>query len=142
MATLNKAMLIGNLTRDPELRYTATGTAICEFSLAINSKRKDKTSGEYIEEVSFFDVVAWAKTGEICAQYLKKGKLTLVEGHLKQDRWEDKTSGQKRSKVVVVAENVQFLGGKGEAGPGEGMGEHEAGNAAAPAEKKDEGAGF
>lgn len=133
MATLNKALLIGNLTRDPELRYTATGTAICEFSLAVNSKRKDKASGEFIEEVSFFDVVAWAKTGELCAQYLKKGKLTLVEGHLKQDRWEDKQSGQKRSKVVLVAENVQFLGGREDgAGPGEGSGEAGSTKAAPP----------
>lgn len=140
MATLNKVLLVGNLTRDPELRFTPTGAAVCEFSIAINSKRKDKASGEFIEEVSFFDVVAWAKTAEVCAEYLKKGKSVLVEGRLKQDRWDDKQSGQKRSKVTIVAENVQFLGGRDDAA---GMGDHEA-RSAAPAEtkKQEEGAGF
>jgi single-strand DNA-binding protein len=145
MATLNRALLIGNLTRDPELRYLPNGTAICELSLAVNSKRKDKASGEYIEEVSFFDILAWAKTGENCAQYLKKGRPCLVEGHLKQDRWEDKTSGQKRSKVVIVAENVQFLGGRqqeeDDATPGTLAGE--SGASAKPTQTKaDDGAGF
>ena len=120
-ATLNKAMLIGNLTRDPELRYTPGGAAVCEFALALNRSYTNKQSGQRVEEVSFIDVVAWARTAEICAEYLKKGRQVFVEGHLKQDRW-DAPDGRKMSKVRVIAENVQFLGsrpGGGGDAPGE-----------------------
>lgn len=119
MANLNKVMLIGNLVRDPELRYTPGGAAVCEFSVAINNTWTSKT-GEKKEEVTYLDITAWARQAEICAEYLKKGRPVFVEGRLKQDRWEDKQTGQKRSKITVTAERVQFLGGPGGGGAGRG----------------------
>jgi single-strand DNA-binding protein len=115
MATVNKVLLIGNLTRDPELRYTPQGSAVCEFALALNHSYTNKQSGQKVEEVSFIDVVAWARTAEICAEYLKKGRQVFVEGRLKQDRWES-PEGKKMNKIRVIAENVQFLGAKPGAG--------------------------
>jgi single-strand DNA-binding protein len=109
MANLNKVMLIGNLTRDPELRVTPQGTAICQFSLAINRKWKEERGGER-EEVVFVDIEAWAKTGETIAKYCTKGRPLFVEGRLKLDQWEDKTTKEKRSRMKVVVENFQFLG--------------------------------
>ena len=117
MATVNKVLLIGNLTRDPELRYTPQGSAVCEFALALNHSYTNKQSGQKVEEVSFVDIVAWARTAEICAEYLKKGRQVFVEGRLKQDRWES-PDGKKMNKIRVIAENVQFLGAK----PGGGGG--------------------
>jgi len=115
MANLNKVMLIGNLTRDVELRYTPGGTAVCSFGLATNRKWKNK-QGEQQEEVTFVDVEAWARTAELCQQYLSKGSPLFVEGRLKLDQWQSK-DGQRRSKLKVVIENMQFLcrGGKAEA---------------------------
>jgi len=114
MASLNKVLLIGNLTRDPELRYTPQGAAVCEFAIAMNRTFNSKT-GEKKEEVTFIDIVAWARTAEICAEYLKKGRPVFVEGRLQQDRWEQ-PDGQKRSRIRVTAERVQFLGGPAGAG--------------------------
>ena len=111
MATFNKVILLGNLTRDPELRYTPQGSAVCEFALALNYQYTNKQTGQKVEEVSFIDIVAWGKTGEICAEYLKKGRQVMVEGRLKQDRWEAQ-DGKKMSKVRVTAENVQFVGSR------------------------------
>jgi len=111
MATFNKVILLGNLTRDPELRYTPQGAAVCEFALALNYQYTNKQTGQKVEEVSFIDIVAWGKTGEICAEYLKKGRQVMVEGRLKQDRWEAQ-DGKKMSKVRVTAENVQFVGSR------------------------------
>ncbi len=125
MATVNKVMLIGNLTRDPELRYTPQGSAVCEFALALNHSYTNKQSGQKVEEVSFVDIVAWARTAEICAEYLKKGRQVFVEGRLKQDRWES-PDGKKMNKIRVIAENVQFLGAKpggGGGGPASAGGE-------------------
>ena len=120
MATVNKVMLIGNLTRDPELRYTPQGSAVCEFAIALNNSYTSKQTGQKVEEVSFIDIVAWARTAEICAEYLKKGRQVFVEGRLKQDRWES-PEGKKMNKIRVIAENVQFLGARpGGAGPGGG----------------------
>lgn len=121
MATFNKVILLGNLTRDPELRYTPQGAAVCEFALALNYQYTNKQTGQKVEEVSFIDIVAWGKTGEICAEYLKKGRQVMVEGRLKQDRWEAQ-DGKKMSKVRVTAENVQFVGSRpaGEGGGGGG----------------------
>ena len=121
MATFNKVILLGNLTRDPELRYTPQGSAVCEFALALNYQYTNKQTGQKVEEVSFIDIVAWGKTGEICAEYLKKGRQVMVEGRLKQDRWEAQ-DGKKMSKVRVTAENVQFVGSRpaGEGGGGGG----------------------
>lgn len=112
MASLNRVLLIGNLTRDPELKYLPSGSAVCEFSIAVNRNWTDKKTGDKKEEVSFIDIVSWGRTAEICAEYLKKGRSTFVEGRLQQDRWEDQKTGQKRSKIRVNAESVQFLGGR------------------------------
>jgi single-strand DNA-binding protein len=120
MATFNKVILLGNLTRDPELRYTPQGSAVCEFALALNYQYTNKQTGQKVEEVSFIDIVAWGKTGEICAEYLKKGRQVMVEGRLKQDRWEAQ-DGKKMSKIRVTAENVQFVGSR-PAGGGRGGG--------------------
>lgn len=109
MANLNKVMLIGNLTRDPELRVTPKGTAICQFSLAVNRKFKDESGGER-EEVTYVDIEAWSKQGETIAKYCTKGRPLFVEGRLRLDQWEDKTTKEKRSRMKVVLENFQFLG--------------------------------
>ena len=121
MANLNKVMLIGNLTRDPELRVTPKGTAICQFSLAVNRKFKDESGGER-EEVTYIDVEAWSKQGETIAKYCTKGRPLFVEGRLRLDQWEDKTTKEKRSRMKVVLENFQFLGsGRADGGsPGAG----------------------
>jgi single-strand DNA-binding protein len=116
MASFNKVILAGNLTRDPELRYTPKGTAIARLGIACNRKWKTET-GEMKEEVTFVDVDAFGKTAETIGQYLKKGRPILIEGRLRYDTWEDKQSGQKKSKLGVVLENFQFLdsgGGRGE----------------------------
>jgi single-strand DNA-binding protein len=110
MANLNKVMLIGNLTRDPELRVTPKGTAICQFSLAVNRKFKDESGGER-EEVTYIDIEAWSKQGETIAKYCTKGRPLFVEGRLRLDQWEDKNTKEKRSRMKVVLENFQFLGG-------------------------------
>ena len=111
MATLNKVFLIGNLTRDPEVRVTPKGTQVGQFGLAVNRSFKDD-SGALKEEVTFIDIEAWGKQAELCGKYLKKGSPCMVEGRLKFEQWDDKQSGQKRSKLKVVMENVQFLGSK------------------------------
>jgi single-strand DNA-binding protein len=115
MASFNKVILAGNLTRDPELRYTPKGTAIARIGVACNRKWKSET-GELKEEVTFVDVDAFGKQAETIGQYLKKGRPILIEGRLRYDTWEDKQSGQKKSKLGVVLESFQFLdsgGGRG-----------------------------
>jgi|SRR5687768_14676586 single-strand DNA-binding protein len=120
MPNLNKVLLMGNLTRDPELRVTPKGTPICQFSLAINRKFKME-SGESREEVVFVDVEAWGKQGEAIAKYVTKGRPLFVEGRLKMDQWEDKNTKEKRSKMKVVLEQFEFLGdNRGGAGGGGG----------------------
>lgn len=111
MASLNKVLLIGNLTRDPELRYTPSGTAVADLSLAIN-RRYTTASGEKKEETCFVDVTLWARRAEVASQYLKKGSPVFVEGRLHLDKWEN-SEGQKRSKLKIVAENFQFVGSSG-----------------------------
>lgn len=118
MAYLNKCFLIGNLTRDPELRVTPKGTQICQFGLAVNRTFKDE-SGQTRDETTFVDLEAWGKQAEVIAKYLAKGSAAMIEGRLKFDQWEDKTTGQKRQKLRVVVENVQFLGSKRDAASGE-----------------------
>src|SRR5664279_2682354 len=108
MASFNKVIIAGNLTRDPELRYTPKGTAIASFGLAINRKWKSET-GEAKEEVVFVDVEAWDRQAEVVAQYFKKGRPILVEGRLKFDQWEDKNTHQKRSKLSVRLESFSFI---------------------------------
>lgn len=114
MLSLNKVLLIGHLTRDPELRYTPSGAAVANLGLAVN-RRYTNGSGEPKEDVAFLTVVAWQKQAETTAQYLKKGSPVLIEGRLQTRTWESK-DGEKRSTVEVVAERVQFLGRKPEGG--------------------------
>ena len=111
MASYNKVMLIGNLTRDPEIKYTPKGTAIAVFGLATN-RSYTLESGEKREEVTFVDCEAYARLAEIIGEYCKKGKPIFVEGRLKLDTWDDKTSGQKRSKMKVIVEVMQLLGSR------------------------------
>ena len=117
MASFNKVILLGNLTRDPELRYTPQGAAVCEFALALNSVYTNKQTGQKVEEVSYIDLVAWGKTGETIAEYMKKGRQIMVEGRLKQDRWEAQ-DGKKMSKVRVTVESFTFVGARPEGGGG------------------------
>ena len=109
-ASLNKVFLMGNLTRDPELRYIPSGAAVANFTVAVNRPYKNST-GEKKEEVSFVRVVVWGKMAEVCGEYLAKGRPVLVEGRLKSRSWEDQ-SGQKRSAMDVVANSVQFMGSR------------------------------
>lgn len=112
----SKVIIVGNITRDPELRSTPSGTQVCSFSVAVNRNYRD-SSGEQKENVSFFDCSAWGKSGELIAQYAKKGSGILVSGRLDQRSWEDK-EGQKRSRVEIVVEDFNFIGGA--AGDGAG----------------------
>lgn len=111
MPNLNKVFLIGNTTRDPEVRYTPKGAAVAEIGLAINNSYKNDR-GEVIEGVTFVDVTLFGRVAEVAGEYLKKGKPVFVEGNLKLDSWEDKQTGQKRTKLKVVAFNLQLLGGR------------------------------
>jgi single-strand DNA-binding protein len=111
----NKAILIGNLTKDPELRYTPQGTAVATLRIAVSSKYR--SGDEMKEETLFIDIVVWGKQGENCSQYLSKGRPVLVEGRLQERKWE--TDGQQRSKFEVIAQNVRFLGKKGDAPSGQ-----------------------
>src|SRR5438067_2644428 len=125
MASLNKVMLIGNLTRDPEIKYTPKGTPIADIGLAVN-RNYTTESGEKREEVTFVDVELWGRQAEVAAEYLKKGRPVFIEGRLKLDTWEDKQTGQKKSKLRVVGEGMQFLGSR-EGGGGGGGGEESSG---------------
>ncbi|MEI8106321.1 MAG: single-stranded DNA-binding protein [Verrucomicrobiota bacterium] len=120
MASYNKVTLIGNLTRDPELKYTPKGTAIADIGLAVNRSYTTDT-GEKKEEVTFIDVTLWGRIAEIVGEYCKKGRPLFVEGRLQLDSWDDKATGQKRSKLKVIGENIQLLGSRegGSAGGGE-----------------------
>ncbi len=118
MASLNKIYLMGNLTRDPELRHTPSGTAVCKMGLAVN-RRFTTAQGEPRDETCYVDIEAWGRTAEQCSQYLRKGSSAFVEGRLRMDQWEDKATGQKRSRLLVHAENVQFIGGGARAAGGE-----------------------
>ncbi len=109
MASFNKVLLMGNLTRDPEVRYTPKGTAVCDLGLATNRVFSGE-NGEKREETTFVDVTLWGKIAELAGQYLSKGRPVFIEGRLKYDTWDDKTSGQKRSKLSVVGETMQFIG--------------------------------
>ncbi|MDB6153009.1 MAG: single-strand binding protein [Chthoniobacteraceae bacterium] len=121
MPNLNKVMLMGNLTRDPEIKYTPKGMAITQLALAVNRVWSNE-AGEKQEEVTFIDVEMFGRKAEVAAEYLKKGRPVFIEGRLKLDSWDDKASGQKRSKLKVVGESLEFLGGRegGSGGSGEG----------------------
>jgi single-strand DNA-binding protein len=116
MPSLNKVMLMGNLTRDPELRYTPKGQAVTDVGLAVN--RKYKVENEMREEVTFVDVTFWGKQAEVVCQWMKKGRPLFVEGRLQMDTWDDKQTGKKMYKMRVIGEDFQFLGGKDSGGGG------------------------
>lgn len=112
-ASINRVVLVGNLTRDPELRHTPSGTPVCSLRVAVNSRRKDE-SGQWVDKPNYFSVTVWGQQGENCAQYLAKGRPVAVDGRLDWREWET-PDGNKREAVEVVAETVQFLGSRGEA---------------------------
>src|SRR5256885_2157533 len=126
MASFNKVILLGNLTRDPEVRYTPKGTAVTELGMAVN-RVYTAENGEKREETTFVDVTLWGRTAEIAGEYLKKGRPVFIEGRLQLDTWDDKQSGQKRSKLKVVGEGLQLLGGR-PGGGGGGGGDEEGGS--------------
>jgi len=116
MADINHVMLLGRLTRDAELKYTSAGMAVCKFSVAVNRRKKE--GDQWVEEAHFFDIVLWGRSGEAINQYLVKGKQVAIEGELRQNRWEQ--DGQARSKVEIMANNVQLLGGSSGSATGGG----------------------
>jgi single-strand DNA-binding protein len=128
MASINRVVLVGNLTKDPELRHTPSGTAVCNLRLAVNTRRKDET-GQWVDKPNYFDITVWGNQGERCAQYLSKGRPVGVDGRLEWREWET-PEGNKRQAVEVVADSVQFLGGRGD---GEGGGYIPADTTATPA---------
>ncbi len=133
MASFNKVILVGNLTRDPQVRYTPGGSAVAEIGLAVNRSWFDKNSNSRKEETTFVDVTLWGRTAEVASEYLTKGRSVLIEGRLHLDQWDDKESGQKRSKLKVVGENMTMLGGRGETGGGGNSGGGYSAGANAPA---------
>ena len=116
MASYNRVVLIGNLTRDVELRFTPQGTAVTDISLAVNERVK--RNEQWVEEANFFDITLWGRTAEVAGEYLSKGSSILIEGRLKLDRWEQE--GQKRSKIKIIGEKMQMLGARGGSGGGGG----------------------
>ena len=122
MASFNKVILVGNLTRDPEVRYTTGGTAVTDLGIAVNRQWTDKTSNERKEETTFIDVTLWGRQAEIAGEYLNKGRQVLIEGRLHLDQWDDRETGQKRSKLKVVGESMSMLGSRSDGGGGGGGG--------------------
>ena len=131
MASFNKVILLGNLTRDPEVRYTPKGTAVTELGMAVN-RVYTAENGEKREETTFVDVTLWGRTAEIAGEYLQKGRPVFIEGRLQLDTWDDKQSGQKRSKLKVVGEGLQLLGGRPGGGGGGGGGEEDSSGGSRP----------
>lgn len=122
MASFNKVILVGNLTRDPQVKYTTGGTAVAELGLAVSRQWFDKQSNSKKEETTFVDVTLWGRTAEVAGEYLAKGRPVLIEGRLQLDTWEDRETKQKRSKLRVVGENMTMLGSRGDGGGGGGSG--------------------
>lgn len=118
MASFNRVILVGNVTRDVELRYTPSSLAVCDIGLAVNDRRKTAT-GEWVDETTFVDISMFGRTAEVAGEYLKKGSPVLIEGRLKLDQWET-NDGQKRSKLKVICDKMQLLGSKGDGGGGGG----------------------
>jgi single-strand DNA-binding protein len=118
-ANINRVVLVGNLTRDPELRHTPSGMAVCSLRIAVNTRRKDSTSGQWTEKPNYFDITVWGNQGESCAQYLSKGRPVAIDGRLEWREW-DAQDGTKRQAVEIIADSVQFLGGRPD---GEGGGQ-------------------
>ena len=132
MASFNKVMLLGNLTRDPEVKYTPKGSAVADIGLAVN-RTYTTDGGEKREETTFVDVTMWGRQAEIAGEYLKKGRPLFVEGRLQLDTWDDKQTGQKRSKMRVVCENFQMLGSRDGGGEGGGGAGRSSGGGSRPA---------
>ena len=122
MASFNRVILMGNLTRDPEVRYTTGGSAVTDIGLAVNRQWTDRNTNERKEEVTFIDVTLWGRTAEIAGEYLSKGRPCMIEGRLQLDQWEDRETGQKRSKLKVIGETLQLLGSRNDGGGGGGGG--------------------
>ena len=124
MASFNKVILVGNLTRDPQVKYTTGGTAVTEIGLAVSRQWTDKQTNTRKEETTFVDITLWGRTAEIAGEYLAKGRPVLIEGRLQLDTWDDRESGQKRSKLKVIGENMTMLGSRSDGGgaPGGGGG--------------------
>ena len=123
MASFNRVILVGNLTRDPQVRYTPSSTAVCEIGLAVSRTWFDKQTNSRKEETTFVDVTLWGRQAEVAGEYLSKGRPVLIEGRLQLDQWEDKNTGDKRSKLRVVGETMQMLGSRSDnAGSGGGGG--------------------
>jgi single-strand DNA-binding protein len=120
-SNVNVVVITGNLTRDPELRHLGSGTAVCKLRVAVNSRRKDGQTGEWVDKPNFFDVTVWGAQGENCASYLAKGRPVAVEGRLDWREWEDQ-GGNKRQSVEIIANTVQFLGSRDGSGGGNGNG--------------------
>jgi single-strand DNA-binding protein len=116
MASINRVVIVGNLTRDPELRHTPSGTALCKLGVAVNDRIKQ--GEEWVEKANFFDVTVWGAQAESCSRYLNKGRQVAIDGRLDHQTWEK--DGQKRSRVEIIAQSVQFLGGKQNAGGSQG----------------------
>ncbi len=116
MASFNKVILVGNLTRDPEVKYVTSGTAVTELGLAVNRTWFDKQQNQKREETTFVDVTLWARQAEVAGEYLSKGSSVLIEGRLQLDTWDDRETGKKRSKLRVVGESMTMLGGRGGGG--------------------------
>ena len=119
MANINRVVLVGNLTKDPELKSTSGGTSLCKLRIAVNTRRKDET-GQWVDKPNYFDVTVWGNQAESCAQYLSKGRPVAVDGRLDWREWEAKDGGGKRESVEIVAESVQFLGSRGDGDSGGG----------------------
>lgn len=126
MASFNKVILMGNLTKDPERRQTQGGTSICSFTLAVS--RKFTSNGQQQEETCFVDITAFGKTADICGQYLAKGSPVMIEGRLKLDQWQDRNTGENRQKLSVFAESVQLLGGRRDDNSGDNDNRNDSGN--------------
>jgi len=138
-ANINRVVLVGNLTKDPELRHTPSGTAVCSLRLAVNTRRKDGATGEWTEKPNYFDITVWGNQGESCAQYLAKGRPVAVDGRLEWREW-DAQDGTKRQAVEIIADSVQFLGSRGD-GEGGGQPQFVPAGAAAQTENADFAAG-
>jgi single-strand DNA-binding protein len=134
---VNVVVITGNLTRDPELRHTGGGTAVCELRVAVNSRRKSGQTGEWEDKPNYFDVVVWGAQGENCANYLSKGRPVAVEGRLDWSEWEAKDGSGKRQKVQIIANTVQFLGSRDGSGGGNGNGGFSPPSSDVPADSSD-----
>jgi single-strand DNA-binding protein len=121
-SNINVVVITGNLTRDPELRSTPGGTSVCKLRVAVNSRRKDGQTGEWVDKPNYFDVTVWGAQGENCASYLSKGRPVAIEGRLEWREWEAKEGGGKRQSVEIIANSVQFLGSRDGGGSGNGNG--------------------